>query len=622
MKPKILFLKNQEGIMKKLLSLILSLLMMTSAAVFFPLRSSAEEQEEIVLPEFTLPTESFSTFEEIGFPYDEALDCFPEIIEIKYEDGAAYVKDLGGDHAYYTDRLNSETHEGVLVDGYWRFDVTLDEYNSGGYTSMYTDSRSWHAEYYMETGKRGIITLDVYNENISGGIMLYPTEGYGEQYVTIHYYLYSGLMVRDTYEAGAFVDQQITLITDDTVMWAEYDKNGEIISIEAYPEEDGRYVYFIPDMGWSEYGWEYVPIDAPKGFEDATTETFKALMPTDIGCEHQCSEALCDVPSICTLCLRTKGAPLGHKWVSGDEYDTCSACNGIRYRISDLKMPSVKKSPALTLKDIGIDFDEFISRFPSEIITKYENGVLSVPSIDGCGFDAYTSNDYFDCNIANGWISIEISEEELEDLEIEFSRFEEHGEHATDIQIVYGYDGKIIYAYMYDSEYDVEIDIDFEDNVTEVFYYNKDSGFEYTDIYENGNLRGQEVCDSETGAKAYYDSDLKIIKGRVYVDNESYYYVPNKGWFENSSCTEETDVPEGHENTDEAYFAKNYPTTIDFCIHDWKEIENGKECTKCGEKVVKEPLPIGLIIGIAAGVVVIAAATVTVIIVKKKKTAK
>ena len=115
--------------MKKLLSFILCLVLASSVITALPINGSAEEQKGIVLPEYTLPQTSCATFEETNFPYDEIIALFPDVIEKRYEDGILYVKDLGGDNAYYTDYLNYQGHEGVLVDGYWRFAATLEEYN-------------------------------------------------------------------------------------------------------------------------------------------------------------------------------------------------------------------------------------------------------------------------------------------------------------------------------------------------------------------------------------------------------------------------------------------------------------------------------------------------------------
>lgn len=607
--------------MKKLLSFILCLVLASSVITALPINGSAEEQKGIVLPEYTLPQTSCATFDETNFPYDEIIALFPDVIEKRYEDGILYVKDLGGDNAYYTDHLNYQGHEGVLVDGYWRFAATLEEYNSGGSISMYTDSHSWHVGYNMETGKRGVISLDYYEDDFSRSIMLYPKEGYGEKYLTVHYDLYSGLSVSDTYLGGALYEQKVTFEVGDGHVSAYYDAEGKVDYLNVYAYESGEYMYFLPDKGWSDKSWEYDPIDAPEGYEDATLQSLMQIVPTDIGCEHQWKDALCDVPSICALCKREKGEPLGHTWVGGDKHDTCSTCNAILYRMPEVILPKLNLAPASTLEKVGIKTDDIMSKVIDKIEVKYENGFFMIPNIDGYDFIARLSDEYVRHSTVDGWNMIEAAEEGSDELSLIFHSKDESETDLNLYGLKYDGNGALTFVDIFNKERNCSITLYPKKDKVEVCYIYEEADYiEYTDIYESGSFSGRLVQQHNDRTTVEYDSDLNVVSVETYIDDFGWvYYVPEKGWFEDSEFTVSIDTPSGYKNKDAAYFESRCPHGIDFCIiHDWKDIKNGKECVKCGEKIMNDSFPVGLIIGIAAGVVVIAAA-VTVIVVKKKK---
>jgi hypothetical protein len=94
-----------------------------------PINSFAEEAK-LTLPEFEYSTFSYKTFAETKIPREEIFACFPENIEMKYEDGMLYVKDLGAEDANCVDGIKHNYYDGELVDGYWRFEITPEEYNT------------------------------------------------------------------------------------------------------------------------------------------------------------------------------------------------------------------------------------------------------------------------------------------------------------------------------------------------------------------------------------------------------------------------------------------------------------------------------------------------------------
>ncbi len=603
--------------MKKLFSLIVSTMLIFSLAALFPIHGYAEESG-IVLPEFNYPTSSYSTFAETGIPYDKIISCFPEKIETKHENGALYVLDLGGDRAFFTDYLNYDGYDGVLSDGYWKFEVSSEAYSAGGSISMSTESHSWNVQY-DASGKRGILSLTTHYGRYSRTVCLYPTEGYGEQYVQVIYDLPAGFRVEDTYGAGSLADQFVSIRDNGKVFYARYNAQGKLQYIDVSNYDTGEDASYLPDKGWSENSNEYLPVKAPTGFEDLTLEDLLAMGPTDIGCEHQLSEALCDLPPSCSRCKREKGEPLGHNWVSGSEYDTCSACNGILYRIKDLTMPSFESRPHLELSEAGVNSDAILSKLIKKLNTKYENGVFMIPNIDGYSVEAKTSDDFFEHKTVNGWNLIEISEDDLKDLKITFFSTQDVGEKHYDHTFTYKHDGTLLTADLYENKSGKALTLIPEKNIIRLSYP-KDGKVKYTDIYENGTLTGQTHFDSEKFIEVYYDSDLSVEKVTVWVEPETLYFIPEKGWFADEECTKPIDAPTGYEDKDAKYFADAYPHSIDFCIHNWEELKGAKECTKCGERVIT--LPVGLIIGITAGVILLAAAVISIILIKKKKSAK
>lgn len=606
--------------MKKILSFIICLAVIM---VVLPLHGFAAA-DSINVPEFVWPTKSYPTFAETGIPYDELKSLLPETLEVRYEDGFLYVKDLGGDKAYYTDYLNYDGHNGELVDGYWEFEVSSEAYNSGGSISMHTDSHTWHASYDV-SGKRKIVSFTTHFGNYSRNVVLYPTEGYGEQYVQVDYDLLSGIRVSDTYSEGFLNGQTVEIHDNVCAFWAKYDPQGNIKYINVSRYDTGEDASFIPSKGWSKHSWEYVPVDAPTGFENATLESLLAMGPTDIGCAHQWSDLLCDVPSICALCKREKGVPFGHSWVSGNAYDTCSTCNGILYRLPKTDMPSFEGRPYVSLDEAGIDSNLITSGFLQEISTKYENGVFMIPNIDGYYFDIrLPSKGFLRSNTTKGWNLTEVAEEDLEKLDIRFSKIIDRDENYIQYNLRYNSDGQLVSIELFDSEVENNILIMCEKNTVELSYLKeKDGTIEYTDVYENGSLRSQYIYDIEKDIRVYYNSDLNVEKVTLYATGAHLTFIPGEGWTLNGDTVP---TPEGYADKDETYFASAYPHSIDFCIHSFEMSEDGnvKTCVKCGETVnLKAETDYDIVVIVIASVgAVLAVAVVAVIVVVAKKKKK
>lgn len=605
--------------MKKVLSFILCFAAVLSVLLVFPICGFAAENGT-TLPEFDYPTLAYPTLAETGIPYEALISFFPEILEIKHENGILYVKDLGGDDAQYTDRLNYSGYKGKLVDGYWEFEVSSEAYNSGGSISMYTNSRLWHVQYDV-SGKRGVVSFTTFYEGCARIIALYPTEGYEEQYVQVIYDLLSGMRVTDTYSAGVLKEQTVAIQNNTEGFWARYDAQGNIKYFDISRYDTGEDAVFIPGQGWSEHSREYIPTDAPTGYENATLESLLAKGPTDIGCEHQWEGPLCDVLAICALCKREKGAPIGHSWVSGNEYDTCSTCNGILYRLPKIDAPSFEGRPYRNLDKAGLDTDAITSIPLQRIRTKYENGVFMIPNIDGYFLDIrLKSAGRVQFKTQNGWNMAEVDEEDLKALVICFSKVEEHGDNDIWYDLYFDADGSPASLTIFEKESDKSISVSFEENTVELSYPKEKNGtVEYTDIYKNGDLASQFVYDFGASVWVYYDADLNVEKVTVYDRGEYVSLIPGKGWVVDGTDGANVPAPAGYENKDIGYFADAYPHNIDFCIHSIESADNGiiKKCAKCGEIVELRKDAIVIVL-VAAGAVLAATAGI-VIAVKKKK---
>jgi hypothetical protein len=618
--------------MKRFLSLVLCAVLLLSVLTF----NVHAEGDKITVPDFNYPAKSYPTLKETGIPYDELFKLFPEKLETKYENGAIYIKDLGNEYAYYVDRLDYDGYEGVLVDGYWKFEASEEAYNSGGNVSMYTGTHSWHASYDVKTGERGVVSFDKLNSRNARIFSMYPEKGYGKEYVNVIYDLRPDIRVTDAYAEGVFVEQAVSKQKDDVSVHARYDNKGNVkwLSVSVYETDEN--VLYIPGKGWSESTYEYIPVKAPTGFENMTFEELKALVPTDITCEHQWSEVLCDSPSVCALCKREKGVPLGHEWVNnGTEYETCTTCKGIRYIFNEIKMPSFSRKPAYKLSDIGINMDDITLKLIKNISVEYEDGTLKVPngkdyyfSIDVNGDFDFNENDYL---TQNGWNIITIAEDKLDKVELEFDKSGIGGEKISNF-LTYDANGALTYFTIYTPHNSIGYDL--KKNTVRVSYSVEGENISYTDVYQNGIFQKREVYDEEEEIKICYDSDLKIEKVRIFDKGDYLCFIPDTGWKVDIDNGKAVPTPDGFEGKDAKYFSEKYPHGIDFCIHSFEntDAEYIKKCSKCGETVVEAtPTPNpeknngtsnSSVTVIIVGALVLAFAVAAVIIIIKKKKGK
>lgn len=602
--------------MKKLLSFVLSLLIIISVMSLISISASAEPSK-IDLPEFTYPTMAHKTFSETGIPYDEILACFPEKIDIKYENGILSAEYFGGGEMRFTSRLDYESVDGELVDGYWKFEVSEEQYNEGGYFYVRDGDGEWDVEYNINGNRRIIFTYSSEGFGVNS-LHLYPVEGYGEQYVQVAYFLNSGLEVIDTYDSGLFYDQTVRARYNNDYVIFDYDKNGKVKGSLALLSETGGYVSYTNGIGWTDYSDETTPVETPEGFENLTYEDLAALAPTDIGCDHQWQDPLCDLPSICSICLREKGSPLGHIWVNKGGHSTCSTCNGVIYHAHEFKLPDFTKAPKYSLDETGFNIEDFSIEQLKKVETKYENGFFMVPNIEGyeLEFDDDTS-DFLYHKTMNAWNMLKTDQDNVPNVEFDYYKTIGENENKITVTINYKSDGTLNSLMVRKSKEYLAVNLQIEKGTVALTYSNDEKTVKYTDTYKNGILSSRMLEDVVSLTRVYYNSDLELERAVVYDDWLPTNYFPDKGWTADSEGTESVEAPEGYEDKGTDYFTAQYPHGVDFCIHSYSAAFFGKECEKCGE--IDFEMTAGLIILVV--VILVAVATAVVIFCKKRKKA-
>ena len=603
--------------MKKLLSAVICLSMLFSIVSLFPLCAHAEENGG-GLPDFAYPMRSYKTFEETGLPYDEIISFFPETVELKHENGVLSIKNFGAYSVYVSFYSENDDVNGELKDGYWIFEVSADQLQHMSYISFNSEDGTWDASYDPD-GSRDVV---FFSNLHSCSIALYPSDGYGDRFVTVSYETADGLRVSDSYSDGVINSHIVTRRLEDSYIDTRYFTDGTVDEVFVTVYSTDEFVRFIPDMGWVNYVSEtasFVPTDAPTGYEDATLEDLIAQTMTDINCEHRWLEPLCDTPSECALCHRYDGAPAGHSWTSINGGKRCDKCDGILYDTPAVgKLPTVTR-PYYSFSELGIDVRSLIPKGFDKLHVKYENGILMFPCIEGSYFSAIDNEGHgIFSKVLNGWNCIEIDENRIRrtsfiyDCEIE---------EELELVLEYNGDGMLTDYSIDDSERDITISAAVDGSKISVSYDTVDK-LSYDDTYKNGILDEQYVWNAKTRIGIEYDRDLNVNVVHAFTEEGFYHYFPGKGWSSDGYDYVAADTPEVFKDKDLQYFKEQCPTNVDFCIHSLKDVRWGTECTKCGEKNVT--VPVGFIVGISvsAAAVIILAAVVTVIVIKKKKTSK
>ena len=268
--------------MKRFLSLLLTFTLILSVfstlgVVVHAVETEPEQDggssaaELIVLPEFTFPTNTETELSAYNLPLDEIKALFPEEAETKYEDGIYYIKDIGAASASVLNYFNYERYDMTLVDGYWT--VALTEEEAAGDLSVQFIGAYWLINYI--NGQRNRM-LQLYTEYNSKYINIY----YEDDLCSVYYNIGQDIGVENEYSNGVLTSHMVSKNTDDGFLDIYYNPDKSVNYVELYVRSVGDYHYLL-DEGWSEYTDEYVPTDAPEGYEDYTFNDFAELAPHD-----------------------------------------------------------------------------------------------------------------------------------------------------------------------------------------------------------------------------------------------------------------------------------------------------------------------------------------------------
>ncbi len=326
----------------KIISIIALVMLISVLGTFVISASSTGGQEDTSIPAPVIPEFEFfgypcATLDEMGFPYDELRSAFPDVIEVKYENGKYMLKDVG---AYTTDGYVSGMDTGVelsftLVDGWWICE--LDE-------TIYNDENAYVIVYFY--GENNSWSITYVNGEVSGSLVINCNEDQSKS-VYIYYYDYSCVeffyyvgdrRVRDIYLDGMLNGQEVNRYINDIDICIQFDAECNVISISAYTQND-EWLYYGFERGWYKYvDGEEVACEGPEGMENADAEYFATVVPTGINCAHEnYSDATCTEPKACTVCGKTEGELADHSFTEATctEPKTCTVCGETEGELAD-----------------------------------------------------------------------------------------------------------------------------------------------------------------------------------------------------------------------------------------------------------------------------------------------
>lgn len=256
-----------------------------------------------VIPEFTYPTTSYATLEDVGFDYAKVTAAFREKLEFKYENGKYMIKDIGASKAEVAPGPYFERAAMTLVDGWWVASMDAATY-SGQDIYVHFSGNGWTFQY-----KNGNRTGELY---ITSSDYTQTALVYFNPEIVEFSYQVLGRNYRDSYLNGSLNVQGVSVRINGVTVQTKYDGNGTLTSAAVF---DGASSYYDVENGW----WQYassggkVSCDPPTNY--ATVDSLIAAAPTIINCAHeQYTASACNEILKCTVCGVAKegNATLGH----------------------------------------------------------------------------------------------------------------------------------------------------------------------------------------------------------------------------------------------------------------------------------------------------------------------
>ena len=314
--------------MKKI-KITITTLVMTLAIALAVYSGYSASASELDFPEYEFPTYHYETLEEAGISVSEIKAFFPEVLEVKYENGMYTIKDIGASSVEFFLSSDFERIDMTLVDGYWEVPIREEEFNNTSidkYVTIRNEELLWEITYI--NGVRGSY-VQISNPGNVNVILVY----FDENTVEISYPLGETHWYTNVYVDGRINQQTVKSylnIEGFGYCFAEttYNYDGSVEEVLVYI---GGYYYYSEDYGWAtnpSFNEEYL-CDAPEALADANMDYFKELCPLTIGCIHDVKiPSDCLNPEICKKCLTTidGSSALGHDIVKDLAVDpTCES---------------------------------------------------------------------------------------------------------------------------------------------------------------------------------------------------------------------------------------------------------------------------------------------------------
>ena len=291
--------------MKKILSIILSLILAIGVIVGIGVSAYAEESEVFAIPDVTVNKETYLSLEDMGISdiVSQIREHFPEKIEQKYENGVLSVPNVQAASANYYSFVDYKEYEMTLVDGYWTIEIEESVYDDGfGLIEYSGNDKEWQATYRQGYMECIIIHFPQYRI-----VQVYPT------FTTFSYFNSDDLLIINEYDQdGALTINSVRFDSDNLVVVSYYNSNRELEYAEILA--NGSFCYYLPNQGWSANPYQYQPIDIPEGYEEIDEEYILSLVPCSIPCEH--TELTDEIETVCPDC--------------GTEF---FSLNGVRYEV-------------------------------------------------------------------------------------------------------------------------------------------------------------------------------------------------------------------------------------------------------------------------------------------------
>ncbi len=565
--------------MKKIILVLFAILALATLIVGAAISASAQTTDVIPTPELPAINRPYKTIDELGVDFAAIDACFPKNIEVRYEGGKVYIEDIGaGSVEIYDFGINNYVSL-ELIDGYWTADIGGEPqfiyFNS---FEEYGEDRYWSATYYGDGTREQYVVI---NDSTKG---VYISFAYEYKNATVQY-ISGDCYYEDRYENGVLYTHGVSNLNDTDMVETIYGINGSLSYGKLY---SGTYYYYFPGQGWSSTWGEFTAGDTPAGYESIDETYFTANKPSLI-CSaasgddmlHDMFTSYCTTPATCKNgCGYTAGTIEHHDWQIVGDKRSCSLCDAVLF--PDFEFVDRAYD---TIEESGFPYADFRVIFPSELTVKYEDGKYMVKDVGATAARAYTTIDYIsvELSLVDGWWIYELDEEIYNDILTSVCvRFE--GELDDIIWNISYRNGKVDNALYVESKQEMASMLigysDF-DMVSFTYYVGEKR---YTDTYESGELylQASSVYLGEDEIHVEYFSDGSFNLACVYMDNEWFYYKPERGWF--SVANEQIDAPAGYENADVAFFESILPTTIN-CTHEnikAVDCETPEYCLTCG----------------------------------------